>query len=455
MQRTDPNKISTVSAATLGPQLNSIGLTCDITKPQQLQPIIDNTEAHLPAVGQGEFFAVHNTDVLMAALKKGSPTAFQDSQDATSPWEPSATALGYSADLALISAHFDDLKANYTGFVGYKGAEPTARGQFASVDAIRNLFVQVALNSSASVVTGIDKVSLNVVLSNAISPLQDSTDNYDKTDSRFCCLLLNYNPATGDADGVGFVSLQWRLQISDYKRKTKNGGDTHNTILDITAWSCVYDNIDVLNAQVAWVKQRVPKLYALIKSIPPKYQFKVFNELPPASEEAFESGLPLESTVAQLSSIVLYSADLASLGCLTNTSSSASSSYSIATTSGFTYEMTQKIGSEVSMEAGVIFAKASVKISLELSFTEQWNRSQTETITFEVPAGQQAFIYKGILRSRIITFDPQTNAYTWGATGTFYTNNIVSSKVPLTGDPAYTVSRPPPITPKTVRKDHL
>jgi hypothetical protein len=48
--------------------------------------------------------------------------------------------------------------------------------------------------------------------------------------------------------------------------------------------------------------------------------------------------------------------------------------------------MAQKIGVSTKLSAGVIFAKASVTISFDLTFTEQWNTSTTEKFQFTVYA---------------------------------------------------------------------
>jgi hypothetical protein len=426
-----PTTPSDLTGDSLSPQLADIGLSCPQTSPDALQPVINDTKASFPFNGHGQFFKIVDTT---DHVSKGVALAAA-ADAATGQWEPSDTAMGYMSDLSIISYYFDDLKANYPGFTGFKITEPQSSDKFGTVDAIKNQFVTVGLNASASVVTGIDKDSLIAVLTGIIKPLSDTVKDYDVSNSRFCCLLLNYN-GVDDADGVGFVSFSWRLQIHDYKNKSKDT-PVHQTTLDVTAWSVVYDNIDVLEAQKKWVQARHPAPTLALFGIPPKYQFTVFDTLPPAGEMAFNSSLPVTNTVDKLTAIVLYSADVTCLGCLDNTNSSAASSYSISTTSGFTFTMSQTIGTEFSAGFDIELVKATVKISLSLSFSEQWNTSQTETIAFQMAAGKRSFVYKGVLKTRYIYFEPATSKYTYGVTGSFYTNTLVSSDKPLSGDPIY------------------
>jgi len=221
------------------------------------------------------------------------------------------------------------------------------------------------------------------------------------------------------------------------KKKSKDN-PTHDTNLTITARSVVYDNTDVLGQQVAWVKHQFPTTFGLFKGIPPKYTFKIFDHLPNTPDEAtFGSSLLLEATGTQLTALVFYAPDLNCLGSFNNSNSKSSSTYTISTTSGFTFSMSQKIGASVKISAGVIFEKAEVSFNFELSFTEQWNTSQTETIAFQIPGGVSSFLYKGKLATKYIYFDPTNYQYTYGPDGSFNTNYVVSSEKPLNGDPIY------------------
>jgi hypothetical protein len=50
--------------------------------------------------------------------------------------------------------------------------------------------------------------------------------------------------------------VQWHLQIQDYKRKSKDGGDTHHTRLEVHSWSVTYsDTTPMCNDYAAVCKQ--------------------------------------------------------------------------------------------------------------------------------------------------------------------------------------------------------
>ena len=54
-----------------------------------------------------------------------------------------------------------------------------------------------------------------------------------------------------------------------------------------------------------------------------------------------------------------------------------------------------------------------------------------------MPGKSSAFVYKGFVKTRYIYFDPQTVKYSWGTEGKFYSNSLLTSENPLTGDPIY------------------
>jgi len=326
--------------------------------------------------------------------------------------------------------------ADYPGFQGHKASPFYKSGKYATVDAIIGMFTAVALNASASVVSGLDKVSLNAFLSNAIAPLKDQdVRDYNQSDNYLLFLVLGFNSSTGEVDGIGALNISWTLKIKDFKQKKTNL--EHETELTIYSRSVVYDSLTPLFAQENWIKQRFPG-FLLEGGIPIKYKFKIYSALPLVpTEELFLSSLPVAASGNILTALVFYGADLIALGSFSNRNSKASSTYSIATTSGFSFTMSQKIGSAIKMAAGVAFAKAELSFSFEVSFTEQWNTSRTETVAFQVPATADCFMYKGTLMTRYVYYDPSKFTYTYGDGGIFYTNYVVTSEKPLNGDPMY------------------
>jgi len=443
-----------VSGDSMHQMLKDTGLDCEDTTPAALQPTVDKVSQVLQysqgfsstyLIDKVEYdpkykIAVPRSLSRFAARGAKLAAAGDDEGVAKGEWRPSDTALGYSNKLAVINAYFTDLYDNYPGFnnIGHIAVEQKSTEYVNNTQAISDLFVKLAIVASGEIVTGINEPTMSASLSNIIAPALDpSLKDYDQPDNRIIFIVFNLDPATGYADGVGFIYLTWNLKIVNYKNKTKDGGDKHETTIVMNAQSVVYSDIDILNEHYYWVKNRHQMMGLMLRGIPPVSNFKIFDALPPLGDDTWYSALLLESKGTQLTGLVFYAADLTCLGSLDNKASLASSTYSIATTSGFTFSMEQKIGVSTEVAADVIFAKASVTFSLELTFGEQWNTSTTETIEFEVPGKASAFVYKGFVMSRYIYFNPQTIQYSWGTEGKFYSNALLTSETALTGDPIY------------------
>jgi len=88
-------------------------------------------------------------------------------------------------------------------------------------------------------------------------------------------------------------------------------------------------------------------------------------------------------------------------------------SYSKAVQTGFTFSMTQTLTVTASIEANFEVVKAGVSVGVSLSFTEEWSKSTTETISFEVPAGAVAFLYRGFLLASPLSYNAASGAYTF------------------------------------------
>ena len=254
-------------------QMASIGLACSQMTNDNIEQYITNVESQMPdgevhvyaikapkgfdqpALTTTELMALKNSRVTMLAATNG-PVSLSDATDdlvhaATGNWEVNATGDGYGPNLEVIQypTHFDWLYDNRenNGFVGIVNAPDPYTGNYSNVEAIQNLFVNVCTEASAAVVKGIDKDAMKAVLTNVIQPLQNQNiSDYDTTSSRTIFLVDNYDPSSGAADGIGAVTVTWHLKINDYKRKSKDGGDTHKTSLTVTARSVLYGDPSTL-----------------------------------------------------------------------------------------------------------------------------------------------------------------------------------------------------------------
>jgi len=272
-----PATPSKLDAATLCQQLENIGLSCAQITDQNLQQYISEVETQLadgtvqsfmitapsgtvaPDTLPAELDAVEEPSLhLMTAPAPAEPpvgslaAAMPPNQTAAvGNWTENDAAQGWAPNLAVIQfqSHFDWLmtQAGSIGFSGIVDAPPAYTGNYPNAQAIQNLFVNVGVTASSTVVKGIDRDTMTAVFSNAIQPLADANlTNYDQPGSRSIMLVENYNQSTGYADAIGVVSVDWRLQITDWQRKTKEGGDTHPTVLNISARSALYSDVTLL-----------------------------------------------------------------------------------------------------------------------------------------------------------------------------------------------------------------
>ena len=437
LNKTEPTPLTVEK---LKEQLDNIGLNCAATDPKRLKKYKEDVESQFKD-GTNQSFSI----LKHKASSDGSPyydsmygnvnAPYLGTEEASKgDWEPDGSAIGYSTQLSTVifPRNFDFLMQNRIGFAGNKSEERTTSGRFETVDAIKELFIQVGVESSASLVKGLDKTTLNSILSNAIAPLNEgNVQNYDRPDSRVIFLVENYNPVTEHADAIGVLGIDWRLTIKNYKEKKKEV--KHDTTLTISTRSVLYDSVEALEGDIQFVKSHFG--LDVFDVIPPKKRkLKIFNALPLPNEDTFLQGLPLIAKDEFVDVMVLYSPNLQSVGTLDNSGSDVQSSYSKSITSGFTFSTSQKISASTELEAGVVFAKGKVSIGFELSFTEQWNKSQTETITFTAPPGKLAYTYQGYVLSRTLRYSPETFSYKYvDSEGRFLTNILKTSPEPIVG----------------------
>ncbi len=242
-------------AAALQTQLEAIGLSCAQINDQSLTQYIQEVTSQLP-LGAVQAFAIkqppQNQQVSFATTDPATPRALADAvptlqTSSVGNWTISTTGDGYGPQLEVIQYpdHFNWLYDNRAtnGFAGVIDNPPPYVGNYPNAEAIQNLFITVGVTASATLVKGIDQDAMKAALSNAIQPLANADlSDYNVSDSRVIFLVDNYNPSTKIADGVGVLFVSWTLTISDYKRKTKDGGDTHPTNLTIKAGSVLYSD---------------------------------------------------------------------------------------------------------------------------------------------------------------------------------------------------------------------
>jgi hypothetical protein len=243
-------------------QLGNIGLSCAQVSDSNVQDWITYVTSQLPS-GQTQAFAIKTTAnpaklaAKFAAAKDVTSVAArlpELEETAIANWTlDTSGGDGYGPQLEIIAypAHFGWLYDNRAtnGFTGTKDDPPSYTGNYPNAAAIQQLFISVGITASATLIKGLDKDAMTAALTNVIQPLANANlENYDATDSRLFFVVENYNSSTKTADALGFVFVNWELKISEWKRKSKDGGDTHPTVLTIHAGSATYNDPSVLCA---------------------------------------------------------------------------------------------------------------------------------------------------------------------------------------------------------------
>jgi hypothetical protein len=434
-----PQTPSPLTVETIKTQLNNLGLNCAHTDVHRLEQYRRDVEAAIPA-GSLQSYGIQapktskDGEITYGGLFRNRDARYIGLENvADGEWTPSGSGLGYLSELSTVifPSHFRMLKDNRPTFTGAQTSERVSQERKTTVEAVKEMFIQVGYEASAALVDGLDRASLNAILSNAIAPLNEgNVKDYENSDSRVVYLVKNYDPVTQEAEAIGVLGIDWSLKIVDYKEKKKN--PEHDTTLRITTRAVMYTDIPTLMGDVQFVRNHLRD--SIFSFIPPRGKLEIFHTLPHPNEKTFYSGLPVLSKNEFAEVLILYAPNLESIGSIDNSTSKATTEYSKTVTSGFTFEMSQKIGVGAEFEAGIVLAKGKVTMNLELSFTEQWNESTSETSAFSVEAGEKCFMYQGYLLTRKLRYYPETNTYDYvNMEGRFLTDILKTSEEPIIG----------------------
>ncbi|PSK99990.1 hypothetical protein CLV63_102117 [Murinocardiopsis flavida] len=141
--------------------------------------------------------------------------------------------------------YYASLKAEYgrkhKTWPGREGSQHKDEPDIKTGDAIHDFYKQALSETAKMTFKDLNRRDAEGFISKAIGPPDDLAKNdYQKKDSMLLFLAENYNDSTREADGVGVITLEWEIEIKDYKRKSKHGGDSHRVILDIKSRSISY-----------------------------------------------------------------------------------------------------------------------------------------------------------------------------------------------------------------------
>jgi hypothetical protein len=422
-------KPTAITVENVKKQLDDIGLNCALAAEENLEAYIREVESRLP-VGGTETYQILKPTKDPSLRVAGLYGDYE--QSSIGNWEPDSVALGYSRQLEYIQydTHFDWLLGNQPGFTGVVNNPPAYKGRYGSVDAIKEMFINVSVNASATLVKGLNKASMESVLSNAIAPLTDKNaqDYNPGPQSRVIFLVENYDPGSGNADAVGVLTLWWDLKIVDYKEKKKS--PQHDTTLTVRTRSVLYSSVEAMDSDYLAARTHFKENSFL--AIPPKpTKVQIFTARPPATEDTFLKSLPKIATQDRLQAIVLFAPNVQLVGSIDNSNSDVTTTYEKSVTTGFTFSMAQQLSVEANFEAGVVIAKGGVKIGLSFTFTEEWSKSSTESMSFSVPPGKMAFTYQGYLQAQILEYDASKDTYSYKESARVLSNVLATSRTPL------------------------
>ena len=435
-----------LEAEELTKQLNDLGLYCSETYGEKLKKNIEEVTSRV-GLGNLTTFGVYKDGGKVCleqlpdnalesicsinALDMVLDERFQKTADGS--WEEGA--VGKFKPKLLVIQEIDNykyLKEHAKDFPYAEEPEKEIKKQASTVEAIKEMFTKAAATCTAATIQGIDKTTLDATFSNALDGLNESAfeKDYDVTNNRVITLLYNYDHEKGECDGVGIVTCDWRLRIRNYKEKKKD--PRHETILNIGARSVLYEDIDTLNAHYAMIMARTKGASCLLNSsVPIASEVKVYDFLPAADMETFINSLPCITDTEYAEVMVFYSSDLQKVGFIDNTLSETETTYSKSLTSGFMTQTTVGISAEVNFEINATVCKAGAKFGFNVSLTDQWSKSQTETISFRVPAGERAFLYQVTILCARLRLDTKTGKYSYIEYGKFLTDAYKTSEKPL------------------------
>lgn len=433
-----PDTPTKVDVTELRDELHSIGLTCSDTALEKLVQYKGEVLDRFPnGKFQGfQFFRNADKQQIAGLLKDGGVITSLDQVILLDPslhaqWQIMEN-VPMSEHLCAVGQpkHFDFLMEKYTTFPGqksyqeYKNNETTAK-------AVKDIFVKIASNISSALISGLDKPSMEATLARIISPVPDTATDYDSgLQNRSIKLVLDYDKEHQEAEGIGVVNVEYRLTIKDYKDKKSH----HNeSVLTVTVRAATYTDPQELKDEVEYLKTYFKDHMFVPEGIPvPDSHITVYNKRPPANSDTFIHSLPLEQTENDIFPVmVMYGPDLEDVGFIDNTQSRAEVTYSESVTCGFSASFGTKIGVGVQMTADAGIVKAGVSFNIEVSFSEQWNESRTEQVSYKVPGGAKSYLYRGYFTCAVLKYNAVTMEYTYEPPLNFKSNVFKTTEEPI------------------------
>ncbi|WP_445497297.1 hypothetical protein [Photorhabdus sp. SF281] len=222
-----------VTVESLKDTLTILGLTCEETTLDKLQQYITDVRSQLYN-GAYQAFGINHLHNSVVTISKGL-------------WEPDG-ALHEMRQLDYITRNeeiFNWLKTQYKDFPGQVSAASHNKSYYSTVDAIKEAFVKVAYTTSATLISPLDKKSMESIMSGWLAGL--SSDDKADFDSgqKATAIQIALNPDGDNVDAIGEAVVDWRLRIVNWAGKSKKDPGKE-TKIDIQSRSVNYTETSLL-----------------------------------------------------------------------------------------------------------------------------------------------------------------------------------------------------------------
>ncbi len=444
-------------------QLAAVGLNCEETSEERLKQYKEEVLRDFPEGNRQTFYIAKGAPkksqvyscMAGADGKKMNDVSYLkalgiEEVEVNGSWVIDDDAGGYRRDLCYISyaPHFDYLRDNFPGiFPGSYAGEKKVINEPTGA-AIRDSFKTIAMTVCTTIKSGIQKADLESVVSTILGDnTSENPKDYVQDDVLYTYLVNGYDPETETAISVGVLAVKYSIQIKDYKDKSDHKDGRYNdAIIQAEARFVSYSKEEDIKRDIenlAGFQNRIMDMEApqdidaeeeMLEAIPiVKKKVTVHTNQPPANEETFKTGMPLVGVGDYADTMIFFCPDFENVGYIDNLESSVKTTYSRSVTVGFENTAGISISAEISMEMDFVVAKYGVKMGVSMSLTSAWNQSQTETLTFEVGPGEEAYLYQGKLRSIILRYNPANNMFEYinSSLNSFHSDAVKTTREPI------------------------
>lgn len=431
-------------------QLHNIGLYCEETRGDRLKKNIEDVINHVKD-GKCQVIGVYREKKassamlppeIMSRLKycDGNAIGFLSNtiyeQIADGEWKP-VGAGDFQLHIRTLIAEdvYKYFKENIREFP-WAEASKNRDTEVSTVDAIKSLFMEAAEACTATVIEGISRASVESIFSSALDDIDKEVltkDFHGESKPTIVEFQKNYDSTTRNSDGVGALRYKWTIDIKNYQEKKQE--PKHNVKIHVEACSILYTSEDLLKDHYKKACEHFKLLQMLTSNdFHTDPSVTVFESIPEPSIDVFQNSLPSTATYEYVDAIVFYQSDVQKLGFFDNTQSSAAASYTKSITSGFSTAFTVGLSAEVNFEMSAVVAKFGAKFGFNVSLTNQWTQTQTDTISFQIPAGKKAYLYQVTLLCARLRYYPSKIKYEYVEYGKFLSDAYKTTENPLYED---------------------